>query len=100
MASNGLAGFPIPPQLSLSEPDSPTATWKTWQRQWKNYSIATGLKEKSEEVQAATLLTCLGPEALNVLDGLCPDEDEQKKVDVVLEKFEEFCIGKTNETFE
>ena len=100
MASNGLVGFPIPPPLSLSEPDSLTATWKTWQRQWKNYSIATGLKEKPEEVQAATLLTCLGPEALNVLDGLCPDEDEQKKVDVVLEKFEEFCIGKTNETFE
>ena len=100
MASNGLVGFPIPPPLSLSEQDSLTATWKTWRRQWKNYSIATGLKEKPEEVQAATLLTCLGPEALNVLDGLCPDEDEQKKVDVVLEKFEDFCIGKTNETFE
>ena len=93
-------GFPLPPPLSLSQPDSLAAPWKAWRRQWDNYTIATGLGEKSENVQVATLLTCLGPEALNLLDGLCPDEDDQKKVSIVLTKFEEFCVGTKNETFE
>ena len=81
-------GFPLPPPLSLSQPDLLAAPWKAWRRQWDNYTIATGFGEKSENVQVATLLTCLGPEALNLLDGLCPDEDDQKKVSIVLTKFE------------
>ena len=93
-------GFPLPPPLSLSQPDLLAAPWKAWRRQWDNYTIATGFGEKSENVQVATLLTCLGPEALNLLDGLCPDEDDQKKVSIVLTKFEEFCVGTKNETFE
>ena len=93
-------GFPLPPPLSLSQPDSLAAPWKAWRRQWDNYMIATGLREKNEDVQVATLLTCLGSEALNVLDGLCPNEDDQKKLSIVLAKFEEFCVGTKNETFE
>ena len=93
-------GFPLPPPLSLSQPDSLAAPWKAWRRQWDNYTIATGLNEKTEEIQVATLLTCLGPEALSVLDGLCPNESDQKKLSIVLAKFEEFCVGTKNETFE
>ena len=99
MATGGVA-LPAPPPLSFSEPASLAKVWKNWRRQWNHYSIATGLKEKGEEIQVSTLLTCLGSEALNVLDGLLPSEEDQKCLKTVLDKFEEFCVGKTNETFE
>ena len=92
--------LPAPPPLSFSEPSSLPKLWKNWRRQWNHYSIATGLADKSEDVQVSTLLTCLGQDALNVLDGLLPSEEDQKCLDTVIEKFEEFCVGKTNETFE
>ena len=86
-------GFSLPPPLSLSQPDSLAAPWKAWRKQWDNYTTANGLVEKSENVQVMTLLTCLGPEALNLLDGLCPDENGQRIVSIALSKFEEFCVG-------
>ena len=53
-----------------------------------------------DEFRTATLLTCIGSEALDVYDGLPFDENERQNVAVVLQKFEEFCLGEVNETYE
>ena len=100
MAHGSGIALPAPPPLSFAEPASLSKLWKNWRRQWDHYSVATGLKQRPEEIQVSTLLTCLGPDALNVLDGLLPSEDDQKCLKTVLDKFEQFCVGKTNETFE
>lgn len=48
-----------------------------------------------------TLLTCIGPDALEVYDGFVFDnEDEKKDIDVVLRKFEDYYVGATNEIYE
>ena len=69
---------------------------------WRNYEIVTRLREETAEFRTATLLTCIGSEALDVYEGLPFDDDanEGQNVEVVLQKFHEFCLGEVNETYE
>ena len=58
------------------------------------------VKQPKEE-RTATLLTCLGADALEIVDGLnFANDEERKDIDVVLEKLELFCVGETNEIYE
>ena len=96
--------LPLPPQLSLT--GNLATNWKRFQRAWKNYEIAARLKDPSnstlnKELRTATLLTCIGSDALDVYDAFVFETPEQgKDIDIVLEKFEQYCIGETNETYE
>ena len=66
-----------------------------------NYEVATGLAEKAPKLRIATLLTCLGPDAIELFDTFTFENDGDKdKPDKVLDKFEKYCIGETNETYE
>ena len=72
--------IPFPGKLDL---DGNIATnWKKFKRTWDNYEIASGA------------------EAMYIFDGFAFDnEDDEKDIAKVIEKFEAFCIGKTNDTF-
>ena len=69
---------------------------------WRNYEIVTRLREETAEFRTATLLTCIGSEALDVYEGLPFDDDanDRQNVEVVLQKFQEFSLGEVNETYE
>ena len=99
---NNLPAFSshAPQYLNVSDQASLAVNWKQWRRQWKHFHISSRLREQPEEIQVATLLSSLGPEALNVLDGLCPNDEDQQCLTAILDKLEEFCVGETNETFE
>lgn len=72
-----------------------------FRRVWSNYEIASHLVKQPKEERTATLLTCLGADALEIVDGLNFTNDEKRKdIDVVLEKLEVFCVGETNEIYE
>ena len=59
------------------------------------------LKRFDEEYKAATFLSAIGEEALEIYEGMTFNPPESSKVlDSVVQKFEEYCIGQTNETFE
>ena len=74
---------------------------KRFRRVWSNYEIASHLVKQPKEERTATLLTCLGADALEIVDGLNFTNDEKRKdIDVVLEKLEVFCVGETNEIYE
>ena len=91
--------IPFPSKLDMK--GNVATNWKKFKRVWENYEIASGLKTKENEIRAATFLTCVGTEALEIYDGLKFDNDADKtKLEVVLQKFETFCIGETNETYE
>ena len=94
-------------QATLSPPSRLELTgnlavnWKRFQRAWKNYEIGSRLKELSLEMRTATLLTCIGPDALDILEGLDFEEESQRNnIDIVMEKLEEYCVGETNEIYE
>jgi len=56
---------------------------------------------KEKPLRSATFLTCIGSDALEIFEGFeFANEDESKDRDIVLQKFNTFCIGKTNETYE
>ena len=77
------------------------SNWKRFRRVWSNYEVASRLVKQPKEERTATLLTCIGADALEIVDGLnFANEDERKDIDVVLEKLEVFCVGKTNEISE
>ena len=53
---NFQASLPLPTRLELT--GNLAVNWKRLQRSWKNYEIASGLKESDREMRTATLLTC------------------------------------------
>ena len=73
-----------------------------FRRAWDNYSLATGLSEKAEEVQVATMLTVVGEEAREVFSTFAgwEHEGDSKKIGPVLAKFEAYCEPRKNIPFE
>ncbi len=80
--------LPLPSKLELK--GNTVVNWKRFRQVWDNYKIASRLKTESKEFRTATLLTCIGQEALEIYDGLAfADEAQKKDIDVVLQKLEE-----------
>ena len=92
MASN----YTLPPPPALEIHDQQVAEkWKKFKLAWTNYSLATGLSDKAEPVQVATLLTVIGEEAREVFhDG------DGEKIAPVIAKFEQYCQPRQNIPFE
>ena len=96
--------IPLPQKLEFS--GNVATNWKKFQRAWENYEVAARLKDPSEPhgnkaLRTATLLSCIGSDALDVFDGLeFANEDEKEDIDIVIQKFRTYCIGETNETYE
>ena len=80
--------------------------WKVFIRAWKNYEIAARLKDPSKPnenklLRTATFLTCLESDAMDIYEGFKFDNDMDKDdIDIVITKFEEYCVGQRNEKFE
>ena len=91
--------IPFPQKLDM---DGNVATnLRKFKRTWNNYEKASGLVSKPSDLRTATLLTCVGSEAMDVFDGFAFDNEEDKEdIEKVIEKFESFCVGKTNLTYE
>ncbi|XP_068696020.1 uncharacterized protein [Montipora foliosa] len=74
--------------------------WKKFKRAWDNYAIVARINQFEEEFQTAAFLSAISEDGLELLDGMNFDpEDDRKKLDAVITKFEELCIGETNETY-
>ena len=70
-----------------------------WVQQWDNYSIASSLNKQSNEMEKATFLTIIGPDALKVYNTF-EFGDDMHSVKDILKKFESYLRGQVNETFE
>lgn len=97
MAEN--IGIPFPAKLELSRGNI-AQNWKKFHRVWENYEIATGLNEKDPKLRIATLLTCLGPDAIELFETFPLSDEEKKDPAKVVGSFQTYCIGETNETYE
>ena len=65
--------LPLPSTLVMT--GNLATNWKRFYRAWNNYEIAARLKDPNnpgtnKELRTATLLTCIGADALDVFDGL------------------------------
>ena len=90
--------LPLPSKLDTK--GNLATNWKRFHRMWTNYEIASGLKSQENKIRAATLLTCIGTDALDIIDGLPLQETEKDDCDRILELMGSHCIGEVNETYE
>ncbi len=92
--------LPPPPALEIHDTQA-AERWRRFKSAWANYSIATGLNEKAEAVQVATLLTVVGEEAREVYSTFTWEAvGDDQKIAKALEKFELYCQPKKNIPFE
>ena len=71
-----MSQVPFPPRLELKS--NLAKTWKSWKQLWDAYETVTGLNEKDSKLRVATFVTCIGPDALDIHNGLPFQNDEEK----------------------
>lgn len=68
---------------------------------WNNYEIASRLQAQDTQLWIATLLTCIGPDVLDIYDDLpFASDDKKNDIDKVLNLLKDYCVGETNDTYE
>lgn len=72
--------------------------WKVFKQSFQLYMLAIGL-QGNDKRKIALLLTVAGRGALDVHNTFVFTEDETDKFDVVMEKFEQYCTLRKNETY-
>ena len=83
--------IPLPERMDLSGGNLPVK-WQRFSRAWSNYEIAAQLKDpenpgRNKERRAATLRTCIGSDALDVIDAMeFENEDQRKDREVILDR--------------
>ena len=94
-----ITNVPFPEKFQVT--GNLSVQWKKFKRVWENYEIASRLKLQGKEERTAHFLTSLSAEAQEIVEGLQFDSvEDSKDIDIVLRKFESFCIGETNEIYE
>ena len=95
------ANIPVPQKLNISDESALSANWRRFNRAWSNYELASNLISESSEIRCAVLLTVIGEDAMEKFDGFKFEAGENDKdINTVLGKFEQFCMGATHEAFE
>jgi len=75
--------------------------WKVWKQTWNNYVTIAKLGTQPPEYKAALFLHCIGVDALKIFNGFQFDSpDDRNNLSKIIEKFDQYTIGKLNETFE
>lgn len=87
----------IPPEMCFS--GNISQNWKTWKQKFENFLIASGKHRKVEEVKIAVFLNVLGDDGLEIYNTFELTDDD-KKLDTILKKFEEYCIPIKNLVYE
>ena len=90
----------LPPPDKLNLEGDLQGNWEYFETSWKNYSTATELNKKSEEIQVATLLSLLGREGNEIYTNLPISTEERKKTTTILEKLRAYFVPKQNTIYE
>lgn len=86
---------------SSSNPSEASRNWTSWLQQFDYYMIASEKNEKTEEIQIATLLHCLGIEGQELFRTFTFETaGDEKKIATVKTKFTEYFAPRVREEFE
>ena len=89
------------PPEQLSFEGNVAENWRKWKQRFELFSAASGLSDKDEKVQSATLLHVAGPDALEIYNTFSWDtEGDENKVEKIKERFEGYCNPRKNITWE
>lgn len=85
-----------PKPFNFSDPDD----WPRWKKRFLQFRDTSNLSAATEPRQVRTLLYCLGEDADDVLTSTNVIDEERKKIDDVLAKFDVFFNVRQNVIFE
>ena len=75
-------------------------SWKQFKREWKFYEIASKISKEEDEVGIAALMNVIGREGMDLFDTFqWQANEDERKFEEVLRKFDENCLPRTNETY-
>ena len=75
--------------------------WTRWDKSFRTFFKASEYKKKPKDIQVAILLNCAGAEAQEIHEQFqFENPEEEKDIDVVLQKFEEYCHPRKNTVYE
>lgn len=76
--------------------------WKEWKEAWELYWILSGLHEKDDAIQIATIQSILRTKARRVLKTLpnVPGDITERTAEGILTALETFCVPRKNTTYE
>ena len=84
-----------PEHFDFSSPDD----WPRWKKQFQQFWLASNLAKEDDECQISTLLYCLGEDAKDTLASTNISEEDRKKYDQVLKKFDSHFLVRRNIIF-
>ena len=91
----------LKPPGNLNTAGNLADAWKSYKQVWENYSLISGLNPLTEEYRVAFFLHCIRTEGLKIYNGFqFENETDRRILQKVLEKFDEYTLGQTNETYE
>jgi hypothetical protein len=61
---------------------------------------ANGLHQKSEEVKVAIFLNTIGEEGIDIFNNFKLSDEDQKKYDLIVKRFDEYLLPKKNVIYE
>ncbi|XP_044005925.1 uncharacterized protein K02A2.6-like [Aphidius gifuensis] len=104
MANVGFDGsLRPPPPLDLKGSNDLHITWKNWKKKFENYLEAAGFNATTitDKRRVAILINLLGDDAMEIYNTFVYDTGEKDDVlKDVLQKFENYCLPKVNQTVE
>ena len=77
MATGLPSNVPLPQKLELS--GNIAKNWKIWRQLWESFETLTKLDEQDSKFRKATLITCIGPEAVEIIQGLPFKDDADRE---------------------
>ena len=70
------------------------------EEKFNNFLLALEKTEKSELIKIAILLNLIGDEGENIYSTFTFQNRETETLNVVIKKFDSYCLSQTNEVFE
>ena len=86
----------LPHPFNFRNPDN----WPKWKRRFEQYRLASGPSGESDARQVSTMFYCLGEETEDVLTSGNASEEDRKKLDIVVQKLDDFFQVRKNVIFE
>ena len=100
--------LPPPPPLQLT--GNVSENWRKFRQKFEIYLQATGTVEKDDKRKTSVLLHVIGEEAVEVYNTFTWDvmrgdppalvQDQNMKLNIVLQKFEDYCLPRKNLVYE
>ena len=97
---SGMEHLKPPEPLLLNAAINKAEAWRRWKMSWDLYKVASGLDQKEEKIQVATLLHVLGKECVEVFSNFVwTSEGDRDQIEAVEEKFNAHCAPLTTRHF-